>query len=601
MLLTRGASFNHDGTLVAYLSNAGGRLDIWAQPVAGGSPRQLTHVKGFVETFEFSPTRDQLVFGADVGGDELTQLHLTDSKGGEPVALFPGDPEGTRADFVRWADDGKTFLYTCSRRDPKYSDLYEYDLASRRSALLWQASGKLSLGLVSRDHRRFVLVETNSDADTNLYLVKRGVTTPPQLLTPHQGEILFTPADMSPDGKTLFLTSDQSGEFQGISSIDLATKRLAPLGQPKWDVDAAGFSKGGRYYYTVVNADGVPEVALFDARTMKPVPLPAVGAPGPLVPIAFSKSDRYLAARLQTDTAPSTVWVIDLKEGRGHRLVDPLPESLKTYPFVAGRSVRVKSFDGVEVPAFLYAPGGAGPFPALISVHGGPTAQSLRDFSLFTQYLVSKGYVVLVPNVRGSTGYGKTYTRADNKDLGGAPLKDVVACKQWLVDQAHVDAARVTIMGGSYGGYMTLAAATFTPTEFAAHVDIFGVSDLKSLVESFPPYWTSAATYIYQKFGDPNDPADAKYQHDRSPLYFIDQIVRPLLVVQGTNDARVKKDQSDRVVEALRKRGVAVDYLVIEGEGHGFSKTENRQLALETTDRFLDRHIFGDTEVKVLP
>jgi dipeptidyl aminopeptidase/acylaminoacyl peptidase len=237
----------------------------------------------------------------------------------------------------------------------------------------------------------------------------------------------------------------------------------------------------------------------------------------------------------------------------------------------------------------------------MLDIHGGPTAQSVRNFRSFTQYLVSKGYVVLVPNVRGSVGYGKTYTKLDNKDFGGGPLKDVLACKAWLVANAHVDGNRVAIMGQSYGGYMTLAAATFAPTEFAAHIDLFGIADLKSLVESFPTYWASSATYIYQKFGDPTDPKDAQYHHDRSPLYFVDKIERPLLVIQGANDARVKKDQSDRLVEAVRKRGVPVEYLVIEGEGHGFSKTENQQRALETADRFLDKYIFGDAQVKVLP
>jgi dipeptidyl aminopeptidase/acylaminoacyl peptidase len=263
--------------------------------------------------------------------------------------------------------------------------------------------------------------------------------------------------------------------------------------------------------------------------------------------------------------------------------------------------VHIPSFDGRKVPAFLYKPAGDGPFPAVIDVHGGPTAQSRREFSPIRQYLLSKGYAVLVPNVRGSTGYGKTYMRLDNKDLGGGPLKDVVACKKWLIKEAHADAGKIVVMGGSYGGYMALAAATFAPNEFAANVDYFGVSDLKTLVESFPPYWASGAEFIYKKFGNPKDPADAKYQHDRSPIHFVDKIVRPLLVVQGDRDARVKKDQSDRVVAELQKRKVPVHYLVLADEGHGFSRNESLLAAYRATDRFLDRYIFGDSTVDVLP
>jgi dipeptidyl aminopeptidase/acylaminoacyl peptidase len=215
--------------------------------------------------------------------------------------------------------------------------------------------------------------------------------------------------------------------------------------------------------------------------------------------------------------------------------------------------------------------------------------------------LVTKGYVVLVPNVRGSTGYGKSYTRLDDHDLGGGPLKDVVACKGWMVEHAHVDPQRVVVSGGSYGGYMALAAATYTPHEFAALVDYFGVSDLKTLVESFPAYWSADAKAIYKKFGDPHDPADAQYQHDRSPLNFVDRIDRPLLVVQGERDARVKQDQSDRVVAALRERKVPVHYLILPGEGHGFSKAEAILSTYEATDRFLDRYVFDDQTVPVLP
>jgi len=268
---------------------------------------------------------------------------------------------------------------------------------------------------------------------------------------------------------------------------------------------------------------------------------------------------------------------------------------------VTGEAVEIPSFDGKKVPAFLYRPSTPGPAPAIIDVHGGPTAQSKRNFSAFRQYAVSKGYAVLVPNVRGSTGYGKSYTRMDNLDLGGGPLKDVVACKRWLVANASVGADKVVVFGGSYGGYMALAAEAFTPDEFAANVDFFGVSDLKTLVESFPPYWASAASSIYQKFGDPKNPAHAAYQHDRSPIHFVAAMKKPLLVVQGDKDARVKKDQSDRIVKELRGRKVPVHYMVLENEGHGFTKTENNLRALKLTDRFLDRYIFGDASVTDLP
>jgi dipeptidyl aminopeptidase/acylaminoacyl peptidase len=276
-----------------------------------------------------------------------------------------------------------------------------------------------------------------------------------------------------------------------------------------------------------------------------------------------------------------------------------LPPTLGQHAMFSATSVRILASDGKSIPALLYVPIGLGPFPAVIDVHGGPTGQSLRDFSPFRQYLLTKDYVVLVPNVRGSTGYGKTWTRLNDHDIGGGPLRDVIACRHYLVENAHVAADEVAVMGGSYGGYMALAAAAFAPEEFAANVDFFGISDLKSLVESFPAYWAAGSGEIYAKFGDPKNPADAAYQHDQSPINFLDRVKHPLLVVQGDKDARVKKEQSDHMVDGLRARGIAVHYLVLENEGHGFTRQDSFLKAYTLTDKFLDRYVVGDDSVKV--
>ncbi|HEU4411905.1 MAG TPA: S9 family peptidase [Polyangiaceae bacterium] len=594
-------SFSHDEKLVAYASDENGRIDVWVKPLAGdGKPVQVTHAEGFVHSLAFSPAADVLVFEADRGGDELPRLYATDSKGSPPRELVPELPPGRRTQFVGWADDGKTFLYQSSGRDEKYLDLVEYDLEAKKSTILWQSSGKLAFGVASRDHKRFALVETHTDANSDLYLFERGGKAP-ALLTKHEGDALYSPQGFSKDGKTLYVTSDEGGEFTELFSVDVASKKRKLNVKDPWDVEAARHSKAFKYFYVATNEDGATKLAIREVASNRPVPLPDAPGRGAWVPVQFSKTDRYLGAALVGDESPTTIYVVDLGAQSAAPLAEVLPPSLRGRPMVASESVRIKSFDGRDVPAFLYRPSGPGPFPAIIDVHGGPTAQSRRGFAPHRQYFVSKGYAVLVPNVRGSTGYGKSYTRLDNLDLGGGPLQDVVACKQWLVQNARVAADKVVVMGGSYGGYMALAAEAYAPDEFAANVDFFGVSDLKTLVESFPPYWATDAGFIYQKFGDPKNPAHAKYQHDRSPIHYIDQMKRPLLVVQGDKDARVKKDQSDRIVEGLKRRKVPVHYLVLENEGHGFTKTENNLRAMKLTDRFLDRYIFGDESVTDLP
>ncbi len=595
-----GTSFSSNDALVAYASDEGGRPDVWVQPMAGGAATQLTHVQGFLGPFGFSPKADLLLFTADTGGDEFTHLYLTDSRGTPARDLTANLPAKRRAELVDWARDGKTFLFLSSLRDERFLDLYEYDVAHKTARRLWEASGAIAFGVASWDHRHFALQETISDVNTNLYVLDRG-SKKPRLVTPHSGDIFYSPADFSRDGRTLYFTSNEGREFTSLYAMDLRTLKSQSVLETAWDVEGAGLSRTGRYFFTQVNEDGAARLALGVAKTGAPVALPPAPSGGGWFLNDFSPDDRYLGVELRSDVSPGVPYVIDLQQGTARSVAEALPPALRSRKMAVADSVRIPSFDGRAVPAFLYRPDGPGPHPAVISVHGGPTGQSLRTFSPLVQYFVSKGYAVLVPNVRGSTGYGKAYTKLDNKDFGGGPLKDVIACKQWLGREAAVALDKVAILGGSYGGYMVLAAATYAPTEFAAHVDYFGVSELKSLVEGFPAYWASGASFIYAKFGNPSDPADQAYLHDRSPLYYADRIERPLLVVQGDKDVRVKKDQSDRIVEAVKRKGVPVYYLVLENEGHGFSRNDSRLLAYTTTDRFLDRYIFGDTSVAVLP
>ena len=593
-ILSFDLSFSHDEKLVAFQSDARGRLDLWVKPLDGGPARQVTHVQGFIGRFAYSPASDVLAYEADVGGDELPHLFLTDSDGSDPRDVTADYPKGRRTQFLEWAPDGKSFLYLSNLRDEKLLDLYEYDLASGRSQILWVASGALSLIAADRDHRRFALSETLSDANINLWLFERGEEQP-VLLTPHQGDIRYVPQDFTADGRLLY-TSDEAGEFTGLYAMDLATKKSVALARPAWDVEWAAESMRHRFRGLEVNDDGTSRLSVQELSSGKNVRLPTAPFRGGWTPSTFSPGERYLGVFLTSDAAPRTPYALDLTTGQAIKLDEPLPPSLQKRAMAVGESVRIPSFDEKQVPAFVYRPEGT-PAGTVILVHGGPTAQARRVFSQFGQYLVSKKYAVLVPNVRGSTGYGKSWTKLDNKDLGGGPLKDVVACKWWLVANANAPDDKVAVMGGSYGGYMALAAEAFAPDEFGANVDLFGPSDLKTLMESFPPYWSADATYLYQKFGNPQDPRDAQYQHDRSPIFFVDRMKRPLFVAQGDHDARVRKDQSDRIVEALRKKGVPVEYLVLENEGHGFSRTENALRTYQAADTFLDRYLLGSSLV----
>lgn len=613
----KGASFSHDGTLLAWVSDRGGKQDVWVAPVAGGEPRRVSDAAGVIHSFAFSPTEDRLVVESDVGGNDQPRIYLTDSSGREPEDLLPQLPEKARIGFISWAPDGSSLLYITHFPGDRHTTIHELDLESRTSTEVWTSTPSLSFAMASPDLRRLVLLQVHSDVDFDLYLYDRDLGGEPIHLTPWEDEATYTPTGFSPDGNTLYYTTTRHGEFTVLRALELdpgapEDPRPRTVLARDWDVEDGRFSRGGDLFVTVTNRDGTPEVEVrrvADGEAGREVAGPPLELPLPLgkrgraalVPVAFSPDDRFLVAEMVTDTVPESHQLVDLEEGTVQALEPVLPPSLRGRPMVTGELLRYTSFDGLEVPAYLYRPAGDGPHPAVIRVHGGPNAQAKRRFSGFTQYLVARGYAVLVPNVRGSTGYGKTYSTLDNLDLGGAPLSDVVAGKEWLVRHAGVDPERVAVLGASYGGYMALAAATFRPGEFAAHVDFFGPSDLEALVRSYPAYWAVYATYTHKKWGDPNNPDHDEYQYQRSPLHFTERVRSPLLVVQGENDARVPREQSDRIVAALAGRGVPVHYLVIPGEGHGFSKVENRLTAYGAAVRFLDRYLLGDPSVEVLP
>ncbi len=589
--------FSHDDQRLAYHSDRDGRHDVWIAPLDGGKPRRLTHINGMAGGFNLSPVDDSLVFEADAGGNGAYRLYLDRGDGQGPKDLFPGDRADARSWFVRWCSHRPSFLYASNRVDRRLFDLYEYELTTGASERVFQSTEQLAASprlLASADCRRFVLVDrvwgraesgpplTNA----NLYLVERGKPGA-ALLTQHEGNADYSPEAFSADRKTLYYLSNQEGEFTALYSMDLASKARKVVLRENWEVVRAYFSPTRKYFITKIAVDGEIESRIEEVATGKRVSLPPVPAGSRLVPSDFSSDDRYVACRLVSDSAPPAIVVVDLQTGNFVYRVARDPPAGAT--MVRGEAVRIRSFDRWSIPAFVYRPKGPGPHPAIIDVHGGPTAQSWRSFDPARQYFVSKGYVVLVPNVRGSTGYGKSYERLDDLDLGGEPLWDVVACKQWLVDHAEVDKDRVVVMGGSYGGYMALAAAAFTPTSFVALVDLFGVSDIRGLTQDYgSPEW-----------GHPK--LTPGYQYNRSPLHFVDKIQRPILVVHSENDPIVRPDQSDRFVAKLRARQnrAPVHFFVLPGEGHGWSSTASLIQTYELIDRFLDRYVFGDTTVSL--
>ena len=586
-----GAWFSPDGRELLVSGNPTGVFNAYTIPVAGGAPRQLTDSKvNAIQVAGWFPSGGRILYGSDQGGNEQDHLYVRDA-GGAIRDLTPGDK--LKAQFEGWAPDDRTFFFSTNERDPQYFDLYEMSVDGYQRTLLYRNDGGYALGPISRDRRYVALVKQESTGDSDLYLYDRS-TGKLRDLTTHTGEVVNAPADFSPDSKSLYYTTDEGGEFAHLVRYDLATGKRDDVLRPEWDVIGASFSRDGRFLEVSINRDAATEVRLFEEPGMRPVKLPAL-PDADITGLRFSRDGKRLAFFADSSRSPRNLYVIDvadLAQGAPRQLTRALSPAIEPAALVPARVVRFKSYDGLEVPGLLYRPRSANrehPEPALVWVHGGPGGQSRVGYSPLIQFLVNHGYAIYAINNRGSAGYGKTFFHLADRKHGNADLGDCVAAKGMLAATGWVSPDRIGIIGGSYGGYMVLAALTFRPHEFAAGVDLFGVSNWVRTLASIPPYWASERKALYKLIGDPQ--ADADYLRKISPLFHAEQIERPLLVLQGDKDPRVLKQESEEIVVAARKHGTPVEYLIFPNEGHGFVRKETQAKAYQAVLVFLDKYL----------
>jgi dipeptidyl aminopeptidase/acylaminoacyl peptidase len=586
-----GGSFSPDGTKILVASDESGIYNAYSIPVAGGQPTALTESTDQSVLYpRYFPSDERFTYEGDQGGDELDHVYVRELDG-TIVDLTPG--EGHKAGFEQWAHDDSGFYVTTNERDSRFFDLYKYDAGSYERELVYENDEGYQIAGVSPDERHLVLSKTVTNTDNDLYLhdLESGTT---EHLTPHEGEVAHSFEDFSPLDGALWYTTDEGSEFAYLVRREVGGERETRL-QPDWDVSYAYFSKGGKYLVVGVNADARTVVRLFDGATMEEIPLPEM-ADADISSIRISDDESLMSFYASTSRTPRNLHVYDFSGEAPRRLTQTLNPAIDPDHLVAAEVVRFASFDGMEIPGLLYRPknaSGDDPVPAVISVHGGPGGQSRIGYSALTQYLVNHGYAVYAINNRGSSGYGKTFYKADDRKHGDEDLDDCVSSKRMLVDTGWIDPERIGIMGGSYGGYMVLAALTFRPEEFAVGVDIFGISNWVRTMESIPPYWEAFRKALIVEIGDPV--ADREYIESISPLFHAENIVRPLMVLQGANDPRVIQPESDDIVAAVKANGVPVEYLVFEDEGHGFLKRENKLEAYAGIREFLDTYLAGGT------
>ncbi len=592
-----GSSFSPDGSRILFTSDASGIYNAYSVAVAGGPAEQLT----FSDTnstyaVSYFPDDNRILLMADQGGNEIWNIYLREEDGS--VRNLTPD-EKARSTFAGWAYDLQSFFYSNNQRDPRYLDFYEMDIATFTPELIFKNTEGYNVGAVSNDKRFLALSKTITRNNSDMYLYDRE-TEKMTHLSPHQGEINYSPVAFSNDGRQLYYLTDQGAEFTYLKSYDLKTGQTAVVEQAEWDIMYSYFSRNERYRVTGVNVDGKTEIRVFDTQSGRPLKLPKL-PDADISSINISRDEKQMAFYVNGSRSPNNLYVYDFETGKYQKLTESMNPEIDQRDLVDAQVIRYPSFDGQEIPAILYKPHlpPGEKAPALVWVHGGPGGQSRVGYSQLIQYLVNHGYVVLAVNNRGSSGYGKTFFMMDDQKHGEDDLADCVESKKFLTATGYVDPEKIGIIGGSYGGYMVLAAQAFRPGEFAVGIDIFGVSNWLRTLKSIPPWWEAFREALYKEMGNPE--TDAERLRRISPLFHADQIQAPLLVLQGANDPRVLKVESDEIVEAVRKNGVPVEYIVFEDEGHGFAKKENRIKGYKAILDFCEKYLKGGEGTLKMP
>jgi dipeptidyl aminopeptidase/acylaminoacyl peptidase len=584
----RGSSFNHDQSRLLVSSNETGVFQVYEMDLATGKRTPVTEGEETTFAVAYMPHDSRILFTRDKDGSENNHLYLRDVDG-TVRDLTEGDT--TKEDFAGFHPDLGSFFSTNNQRDPRYFDVFQWDATTLEKSLVFRNDEGYQPFEVTADGRWIILSKPNTTNDSDILVADLQSGGAPFKITEHTGDISFRPQSLSPDSKYLYYSTNAEGEFMTLKRYDLASGAHEDVFATDWDVSFAYFSLTGKYRVIGTNEDGYTKVRI--TRDGQEVPLEGLPE-GTVNRISFSHSEKLMVLTVSSDVMPGNMYLFNLNTGDVRQLTDTLNPEIASADLVASTVVRFEARDGLVIPGPLYKPIGASAenkVPVMLWIHGGPGGQTRPGYSGEKQFLINNGYALFAVNNRGSSGYGKSFLAADDRRHGREPLWDCVDAKEYLKTLDWVDPDRIGIMGGSYGGYMTLAALAFEPEEFTCGVDIFGVANWVLTLENIPPYWESFRKALYAEIGHPVE--DAEFLRTTSPVFHGDKITRPLLVLQGANDPRVLQRESDDMVAAIKASGGTVDYLVFEDEGHGFRKSANRVKGFNTTLEFLDTHLRG--------
>jgi dipeptidyl aminopeptidase/acylaminoacyl peptidase len=635
-------TFSPDGKSIAYLTNVTGTQQVWAVDLPNGKPRQLTNYDDNIGFVKWLSDGSGLIFGKAKGGDENTQFYWMKPDGSSVRALT--DEPTVRYNFGVVSADSKFIAYTSNKRNGNYFDVYTLDISTGKEQLVYQQDGNNNVQAINDAGTKIIISRESNElsSDNDLYLVDVR-TKKDTLLTPHKEASEFDSPHFVADGVIYSQNNDR--EFLSLSQMRKknaagddwsdSNREVNILDNNNWDVTDVEMNDSGsmiayalnrdgfsELYLRKYETDGKPLITVVD-KTSQKVNLPAQGIVGGLT---LAKDESKLAFSFSSATQNSDVWVYNLKSKALSQVTHSDRAGIDPRSFAAPQLIKFKTFDSREIPAWYYNPNAQAkptatvdrdpndsvtiayatgnvprtatlyysePYfrsvngvPVIVSVHGGPEGQERPGFSGLYQYYLSRGYAILATNVRGSTGYGKTYTHLDDVRHREDSVKDLAYAVEWLKSKGGADPKRIAVMGGSYGGYMTLAAITLYPDLWAAAVDTVGISNWETFLKNTSGYRRRQREVEYGRLD-----RDIDFLRSISPIAKIDRVKCPLFVIAGRNDPRVPWTEGQQMVDALRKRGAAVEWKVYDDEGQGVSKLKNRLDLYPRVADFLDKYM----------
>ncbi|MFI5211648.1 MAG: prolyl oligopeptidase family serine peptidase [Ignavibacteria bacterium] len=587
--------YSYDNTRIYFIMTVTGTNQLWYCDKPGMWPKQVTFFQDRISGYSANPKRDLVLIEKDEGGSEYNQFYLAKGDGTEMIRLTDNAPK-VLYDFGRWSPDGSFFSYLSNKRSPYYYDVYIYDIDKKTSEMVFSSDNSNYPSEFSPDGKYLVISRSYTSDDNDIYILDL-VTKELTLITKHDNfndPAEFSPVTFSAEGSELYYISNKNSDFFRLAKYDISNGvseyvELSFLkGYEHRDISQVVFSNDKSRILIQVNDEGYDKLFMYDVKNRTEITIPNQIKSTSITALTFSKDDKKLIVGINSAANPSVLYEWDLSTRAVTQVTYPVLAGVDPLSFVEPKLIRYKSFDGLEIPAFVYLPKNSGSknIPCIIAIHGGPEGQATYGFAPVYQYFLNAGYAIVEPNVRGSTGYGKKYSALDNIRNREKSVKDIEYLVKYIKSRGDIDPGRIAVYGGSYGGYMVLACLTLYPELFAAGVDIVGIANFVTFLENTADYRRSHRESEYGSLEKDHD-----FLQNISPINKVDMIKAPLMIIHGRNDPRVPVGEAEQMYKAISESGRTAELLIYEDEGHGLAKLKNRLDAYPKMVKFLDKYV----------